>query len=73
MANAISAQRAMATKADAESLAELQRKGMVYTAMPESERDAMRKATAGVVDDIRKRVGSALVDQVLAAVKQAGG
>jgi hypothetical protein len=33
----------------------------------------MRKATAGVVDDVRKRLGAALVDQVLAAVKKAGG
>lgn len=73
MSNAIAAQRTMATKADAESLAELQKKGMTYTEMPASEREAMRKATAGVVDDVRKRVGGTLVDQVLAAVKQAGG
>lgn len=73
MGNAIAAQRTMATRADAESLAELQKKGMTYTEMPASEREAMRKATAGVVDDVRKRVGGTLVDQVLAAVKQAGG
>ncbi len=73
MSNAIAAQRIMATKADAESLAELQKKGMTYTAMPASEREAMRKATAGVVDDVRKRVGGTLVDQVLDAVKKAGG
>lgn len=73
MASAVAAQRTMATKADAESLAELQRKGMTYTEMPASEREAMRKATAGVVDDVRKRLGAALVDQVLAEVKKAGG
>jgi TRAP-type transport system periplasmic protein len=73
MSSAIAAQRTMATKADAESLAELQKKGMTYTEMPASEREAMRKATAGVVDDVKKRVGGTLVDQVLAAVKQAGG
>jgi hypothetical protein len=33
----------------------------------------MRKATAGVVDDVKKRVGGTLVDQVLEAVKKAGG
>jgi hypothetical protein len=33
----------------------------------------MRKATAGVVEDIKKRVGAPLVDQVLAEVKKAGG
>ena len=73
MSNAIAAQRTAATKADAESLAELQKRGMTYTEMPASEREAMRKATAGVVDDVKKRVGGTLVDQVLAAVKQAGG
>jgi TRAP-type transport system periplasmic protein len=73
MAAAVAAQRTMATKADAESLAELQKKGMTYTEMPASEREAMRKATAGVVDDVRKRIGAALVDQVLAEVKKAGG
>jgi TRAP-type C4-dicarboxylate transport system substrate-binding protein len=73
MTNAINAQRTMAIKADGESLAELQKKGMTYTEMPASEREAMRKATAGVVDDVRKRVGGTLVDQVLDAVKKAGG
>ncbi len=73
MSAAIASQRTAAAKADAEARAELQKKGMVYTAMPESERDLMRKATAGVIDDIRKRVGGDLVDQVLAEVKKAGG
>lgn len=73
MAKAVAAQRGMATKADAESLAELQKKGMVYTEMPASEREAMRKATAGIVDDVKKRIGATLVDQVLAEVKKAGG
>jgi TRAP-type C4-dicarboxylate transport system substrate-binding protein len=63
----------MATKADADSRAVLQKKGMTYTEMPASEREAMKKATAGVVDEVKKRVGAQLVDQVLAAVKQAGG
>jgi TRAP-type transport system periplasmic protein len=69
---AIAWQRSAAAKADVEALTELQKKGMVYTAMPESERELMRKATAGVVDDIRKRVGADLVDQVLAEVKKNG-
>ena len=73
MSNTINAQRVMATKADAESLAELQKKGMTYTEMPASEREAMRKATAGVVEDVKKRVGGTLVDQVIVAVKAAGG
>ena len=71
---AVAAQRSAAAKADAEALAELQKKGMVYDRdAARAEREAMRKATAGVVDDIKKRVGADLVDQVLAEVKKAGG
>jgi len=73
MDKAVASQRVAAAKADSEALAELQKKGMQYDAMPPSEREAMRKATAGVVDDIKKRVGADLVDQVLAAVKKASG
>ena len=73
MTKAIATQRVMATKADGEALAELQKKGMIYTEMPASEREAMRKATSGIVDDVRKRLGGTLVDQVLAEVKKAGG
>lgn len=73
MQNAVAVQRGGAAKGDADALAELQKKGMQFDAMPASEREAMRKATAGVVDDIKKRVGAPLVDQVLAEVKKAGG
>jgi tripartite ATP-independent transporter DctP family solute receptor len=73
MQKAVASQRAAATRADATALAELQKKGMQYDAMPASEREAMRKATAGVVDDIKKRVGPELVDRVLLEVKQASG
>jgi tripartite ATP-independent transporter DctP family solute receptor len=72
MKTAVASQRSAAAKADVAALAELQKKGMQYDALPASEREAMRKATAGVVDEIRKRVGSQLVDQVLAEVKKAG-
>ena len=71
MKKAVASQRIAAAGADAEALAELQKKGMQYDAMPAAEREAMRKATAGVIDDIRKRVGAPLVDQVLAEVKKA--
>jgi tripartite ATP-independent transporter DctP family solute receptor len=73
MDKAVTTQRIEAAKADATALAELQKKGMQYDAMPQSEREAMRKATAGVVDDIKKRVGADLVDRVLAEVKKASG
>jgi TRAP-type C4-dicarboxylate transport system substrate-binding protein len=70
MSAAIASQRKAAARDDLEAREELQKKGMIYTEMPESERELMRKATAGVVDDIRKRVGNELVDQVLAEVKK---
>jgi len=73
MDKAVATQRVAAAKADVEALAELQKKGMQYDALPPSEREAMRKATAGVVDDVKKRVGADLVDRVLAEVKKASG
>jgi TRAP-type transport system periplasmic protein len=73
MQKAVAAQRLAAAKADTTALGELQKKGMQYDAMPASEREAMRKATAGVVEDIKKRVGPELVDRVLLEVKQASG
>ena len=73
MDKAVASQRDAAAKADVVALAELQKKGMQYDAMPASEREAMRRATAGVVEDIKKRVGADLVDRVLAEVKKASG
>ncbi|MEO8751462.1 MAG: TRAP transporter substrate-binding protein [Casimicrobiaceae bacterium] len=73
MQKAVAAQRIAAAKADTTALAELQKKGMQYDAMPPAEREAMRKATAGVVDDIKKRVGPELVDSVLVEVRKASG
>jgi tripartite ATP-independent transporter DctP family solute receptor len=71
MAKAVATQRTQAAKDDVEALAELQKKGMQFDALPPSEREAMRKATAGVVDDVKKRVGADLVDRVLAEVQKA--
>ena len=73
MDKAVATQRVEAAKADAAALAELQKKGMQYDAMPPAEREVMRKATAGVVDEVKKRVGGDLVDRVLAEVKKASG
>lgn len=70
MAKAVASQRAGAAKADDEALVTLQQRGMQYDALPESERTAMRNATAGIVDEIRKRVGAPLVDSVLDEVRK---
>lgn len=73
MKDAVAQQRAAAVKADLDALEELQKKGMKYDALPPAEREAMRKATAGVVDQVRKRVGGDLVDRVLAETAKASG
>jgi tripartite ATP-independent transporter DctP family solute receptor len=73
MKKAVDAQRTAAAKADGEALAELQRLGMQYDQMPPSEIAKMREMTAGVVDEIKKRVGADLVNSVLAEVAKAGG
>jgi tripartite ATP-independent transporter DctP family solute receptor len=73
MKNAVAQQRSVAAKTDLEALEELKKKGMQYDALPAAEREAMRKATAGVVDQVRKRVGGDLVDRVLAETAKASG
>jgi TRAP-type transport system periplasmic protein len=67
MAAAVTFQRANAAKADADALEELKKK-MEYTEISPAVREAMRKASAGVIDDVKKRAGAALVDSVLAEV-----
>ena len=73
MSSAIAWQRSVSAKADADALVQLQKNGMTYSELPASERDAMKKATAHVVDDVKKRLGAPFVDQVLAELKKAGG
>jgi tripartite ATP-independent transporter DctP family solute receptor len=67
MTAAVASQRQNAAKADAEALEELKKK-MEYTEITPAVREAMRKASSGVVDDVKKRAGAALVDSVLAEV-----
>ena len=64
---AVKSQRLNAAKADGEALDELKKK-MEYTEITPAVREAMRKATAGVIDEVRKRAGAPLVDSVLAEV-----
>lgn len=73
MKKAIESQRAAAVTADVKALAELQRLGMQYDALPPTEIAKMRQLTSGVVDEIRKRLGGDLVDKVLAEVAKASG
>jgi tripartite ATP-independent transporter DctP family solute receptor len=64
---AVAEQRKMAAAHAAAALAELKAKGMQFDAIPPETRAELRKASAGVIEDVRKRVGSDLVDQMIAA------
>jgi tripartite ATP-independent transporter DctP family solute receptor len=70
MTAAIASQRATAADLDAKSLEELKKK-MQYDALSPQAIDEMRKASAGVVDQVKKRAGADLVDRVLAEVAKA--
>lgn len=65
MAAAVAHQRKLAAEQDARHLAELKAK-MTYTEIPQAALDEMRRASAPVIEGVKKRAGAALVDQVLA-------
>lgn len=65
MTAAVSHQRKLAAEQDAKHLAELKTK-MTYTEIPPAALAEMRRATAPVIEGVKKRAGAALVDQVLA-------
>lgn len=67
MRKAVASQRADAAKADLEALEELKKRGMQFEqASPQLVAD-MRRATAGVLDLLKKKVEPKLVDDVIAA------
>lgn len=69
MQKAVASQRAEAEKADTESLEDLKKRGMQFEAPSRQLIDEMRKATAGVVDQLKKKVDPKIVDAVIAAAK----
>lgn len=71
MGNAIRAQRTAAAAADSEALADLQAKGMLYEPLPQAELAKMRALSAGVVDQIKGRLGADLIDRVQVEVARA--
>jgi tripartite ATP-independent transporter DctP family solute receptor len=60
-------QRDMLNEDEAAALGRLQEIGMQYDPLPRETRAALRRATARVVDDVRKSVGADIVNKVLAA------
>jgi tripartite ATP-independent transporter DctP family solute receptor len=71
MRAAIAQQRSVAAKADLDALEDLKKKGMEYNELAPAVVEDLRKATAGVVDLVRKRLGADLVDRILAEVQKA--
>jgi tripartite ATP-independent transporter DctP family solute receptor len=61
-------ERKMATEAEEAALAALKEKGMQFDPLPPTTRAAMRKATAGLIDSMRNRVGAELVNKVVAGI-----
>lgn len=59
-------QHEISTEDQAAALAQLKEKGMQFDPLPPETRMALRRATAGMVNDARKWVGADLVNKVLA-------
>lgn len=66
MARAVAWQRGRAQAEENESIAEIKKRGMVWNEVSPQFRDQMRKASAGIVDDVKKRVGPDIVNRVIA-------
>jgi TRAP-type C4-dicarboxylate transport system substrate-binding protein len=60
-------QHKMTTEDEVTALARLQEKGVQFDPLPPETRAALRRATAIVVDDVKKWVGADIVKGVLAA------
>jgi TRAP-type transport system periplasmic protein len=58
---------------EAAALKNLKEKGMQFDSLPPETRVALRRATAGVIKDVRKRLGDKLVDSVLTAARSGAG
>lgn len=66
MAKAVAWQRARAQAEENESIAEIKKRGMVWNEVSPQFREQMRKASAGIVEDVKKRVGTDIVNRVIA-------
>jgi tripartite ATP-independent transporter DctP family solute receptor len=64
---AVAQQWKMVEAGEAEALVKLREKGVQFDPLPPETRAALRRATAVVVEDTRKRIGDELMDSILAA------
>jgi TRAP-type transport system periplasmic protein len=60
-------QRKISTEIHATALERLKAAGVQFDPLPAETRAALRRATAGVIDDVRKSVGADVVNKLLAA------
>lgn len=66
-ARAVDAQRQDAAQEDRVALEDLRKRGMQFDPVSDEFRAEMRKATAGIVDSVRKKAGNDLVDTAIAS------
>jgi tripartite ATP-independent transporter DctP family solute receptor len=69
---AVAAQWKIAPEVDAAAFADLKAHGMQFDPVPDATRVALKKATAGVIENARQRIGPELVDQLLATAGRHG-
>jgi len=70
MAKAVAWQRSRATAEETEAIAEIKAKGMTYDEVSPRFREQLRKGSAGVVEDVKKRLGAVFVNRVIAETKK---
>lgn len=70
MAKAIASQRAKAAEEDLAARDTLIKRGMQFDAISPDARAQLIKASAGVVSDLRKKIGSDIIDAVLAEAQK---
>ncbi len=66
IARAVKWQRDRAATEETESIAEIRKRGMAWEEVSPQFRDQLRKASAGVVEDVKKRIGADIVNRVQA-------
>lgn len=70
MAKAVAWQRSRAAAEETESIAEIKKRGMIYDEVSPQFREQMRKGSANVVEDVKKRIGADFVNRVIAETKK---
>jgi len=70
MRKAVAWQRERAKAEENEAIAEIKAKGMTYDEVSPRFREQLRNGSAGIVEDVKKRVGADFVNRVIAETKK---